>query len=138
ITAGRPFVVVKVAKPNQDMRFDVPVVGLGTLEAMRTAGATALSVTAGRTIIFDKDEFVDKANEYRIALVGTPSDNSPRSRPAKKKPAPRPFLPRQSRRQDATTHARYRSYVDPFMTIVVSKWDLSPLSGPDGGPIVRK
>jgi len=72
ITARRPFVVVKVAKPNQDMRFDVPVIGLGTLEAMRTAGATALSVTAGRTIIFDKDELVDKANEYRIAVIGTP------------------------------------------------------------------
>jgi DUF1009 family protein len=77
ITAGRSFVVVKVAKPNQDMRFDVPVVGLGTIEAMRTAGATVLSVSANKTIMFDKDEVVAKANEYHIAVVGTLLEKSP-------------------------------------------------------------
>lgn len=77
ITAGRSFVVVKVAKPSQDMRFDVPVVGLGTIETMRTAGATALSITADRTIMFDKDELIGKANQYRIAVVGTPLEHSP-------------------------------------------------------------
>jgi len=72
ITARRPFVVIKVAKPNQDMRFDVPVVGVGTVEAMRDAGATAISITAGRTIMFDRDELIDLANRYRIAVVGMP------------------------------------------------------------------
>jgi DUF1009 family protein len=72
ITAGSSFVVVKVAKPNQDMRFDVPVVGIGTIDAMRRAGATALSITSDRTIMFDKDELIGKANQYRIAVVGTP------------------------------------------------------------------
>ena len=51
--AGPGVRVVKVAKPNQDMRFDVPVVGLPTIEAMRAAGATALSVDAGKTLMFD-------------------------------------------------------------------------------------
>jgi DUF1009 family protein len=77
LTGKRCFVVVKVAKPNQDMRFDVPVVGPATIEAMRTAGATALSVTAGMTIMFDKDEFVGKADEYRIAVIGSPLDKNP-------------------------------------------------------------
>jgi DUF1009 family protein len=77
ITAGRPFVVVKVAKPNQDMRFDVPVIGLATIEALKTAGASALSITAGRTIMFDRDEVIDKANEYRMAIMGTPLVRNP-------------------------------------------------------------
>ncbi|HKF58167.1 MAG TPA: UDP-2,3-diacylglucosamine diphosphatase LpxI [Blastocatellia bacterium] len=74
ITGRRPFVVIKVAKPNQDMRFDVPVIGLGTIEAMRAAGATALSITAGRTIMFDKDEVVTRANSLGLAVVGTKLD----------------------------------------------------------------
>ena len=47
--------MVKVAKPAQDMRFDVPVIGANTIEAMRRAGATCLSIEAGRTLIFDLD-----------------------------------------------------------------------------------
>jgi DUF1009 family protein len=74
ITGKRSFVVIKVAKPNQDMRFDVPVIGLGTIEAMRSAGATALSVTAGRTIMFDKDELVNRANKLSLAVVGSNGD----------------------------------------------------------------
>jgi DUF1009 family protein len=68
--AGKGFSVVKVAKPNQDMRFDVPVVGLATIQAMRVAGATALSVDAGKTLIFDRDAFFASANEAGIAIVG--------------------------------------------------------------------
>ena len=49
--------MVKVAKPDQDMRFDVPVIGPRTIEAMRLAGATCLSIEAGRTLIFDLDRF---------------------------------------------------------------------------------
>ena len=59
-----------MAKPNQDMRFDVPVVGLATVQAMRVAGATVLSLDAGRTLIFDREAFFASANEAGIAIVG--------------------------------------------------------------------
>jgi len=63
--------VVKVAKPSQDMRFDVPVVGLPTIEAMLAAGATCLSVTAGKTLLFDRDEMIRLADKNKIAIVAT-------------------------------------------------------------------
>ena len=59
ITGGKPLVVVKVGKPGQDMRFDVPVVGLSTVEQMRVAGATALAVDAGRTLLFDRAKLIE-------------------------------------------------------------------------------
>ena len=68
--AGPGVRIVKVAKPNQDMRFDVPVVGLATIEAMRVAGATALSVDAGKTLMFDRNTLLTSANEAGITLVG--------------------------------------------------------------------
>jgi UDP-2,3-diacylglucosamine hydrolase len=68
--AGPGTRVVKVAKPNQDMRFDVPVVGLPTIAAMRAAGATTLSLDAGKTLIFDLDAFRAAAAESGIAVVG--------------------------------------------------------------------
>jgi DUF1009 family protein len=61
--------VVKVAKPNQDMRFDVPVVGVPTIETMAEAGATCLCVTAGKTLIFDREEMLALANRRRITVV---------------------------------------------------------------------
>src|ERR1044071_7898003 len=61
--------VVKVAKPDQDMRFDVPVVGVPTIESMIEAGATCLCLTAGKTLIFDRDEMIKLADEKRIAIV---------------------------------------------------------------------
>ena len=61
--------VVKIAKPDQDMRFDVPVVGVPTLEAMNAAGATCLCITAGKTLMFDRDEMIRFANEKKIAIV---------------------------------------------------------------------
>ncbi|RPJ69454.1 MAG: LpxI family protein [Acidobacteria bacterium] len=73
--AGPGTRIVKVAKPNQDMRFDVPVVGLPTLEAMRTAGATLLSVDAGKALVFDLDEIVRFAAEARITVVARSSIN---------------------------------------------------------------
>ncbi len=73
--AGPGTRVVKVAKPSQDMRFDVPVVGLATLRAMRGAGATALSIDAGRTLVFDRQELIEAADQAGIAVVG-------RARPA--------------------------------------------------------
>ena len=68
--AGGGVSIVKVAKPNQDMRFDVPIVGLATIQAMRVAGAKVLSLDAGRTLIFDRDAFFASANEAGIAVVG--------------------------------------------------------------------
>jgi DUF1009 family protein len=68
--AGTGVVVVKVAKPKQDMRFDVPVVGLATIEAMRVAGASALSVDAGRTLVIDGGAVFAAADDAGIAVVG--------------------------------------------------------------------
>ena len=69
--------VVKVAKPDQDMRFDVPVVGVPTIETMIKAGATCLSITAGKTLIFDRDDMVDLANANKICVVGSPCETKP-------------------------------------------------------------
>ncbi|CAN5706393.1 UDP-2,3-diacylglucosamine diphosphatase LpxI [soil metagenome] len=63
--------VVKTAKPDQDMRFDVPVVGIPTIDAMIAAGATCLSVTADKTLIFDRDEMISLANRNKIAIIGS-------------------------------------------------------------------
>jgi UDP-2,3-diacylglucosamine hydrolase len=68
--AGPGVRIVKVAKPNQDMRFDVPVIGVATIDAMRAAGATALSVDAGRTLVLDGDRVFHAADEASIAIVG--------------------------------------------------------------------
>jgi len=68
--AGPGTRVVKVAKPAQDMRFDVPVVGVATIEMMKRTGATAISVDAGKTLIVDGDRFFDAANAAQIAVVG--------------------------------------------------------------------
>jgi DUF1009 family protein len=70
--AGDGVTIIKVAKPNQDMRFDVPIVGLATIQAMRIAGAKVLSVDAGRTLVFDREAFFASANEAQIAIVGRP------------------------------------------------------------------
>jgi DUF1009 family protein len=70
--AGSGVTVVKVAKPNQDMRFDVPVVGVATIEAMRSAGATVLSIDAGKTLLLDGTAMIDAADAAGIAVVGRP------------------------------------------------------------------
>jgi len=64
--------VVKVAKPDQDMRFDVPVVGVPTIETMIAAGASCLSITAGKTLIFDREKVIALADKNKIAIVGSP------------------------------------------------------------------
>ncbi len=68
-TLERYLTVVKVAKPNQDMRFDVPVIGMRTIETMVEAGATCLSVEAGRTLLFDREALLKRADEAGIAIV---------------------------------------------------------------------
>ena len=62
-------VVVKVCKPNQDTRFDIPAIGTGTIETMHEAGVRTLAVEAGKAIVFDRDEMVDLANRCGIAIL---------------------------------------------------------------------
>ena len=69
--ANGKLTVIKVAKPNQDMRFDVPVVGVPTIENMIEAGATCLSVTPDKTLIFDREEMLKLANENKICVIGS-------------------------------------------------------------------
>ncbi len=68
-TLDRALTVVKLPKPNQDMRFDVPVIGLRTLETMIAAGATCLGIEAGRTLLFDENKLIERANQSGIAIV---------------------------------------------------------------------
>jgi DUF1009 family protein len=68
-TLSRALTVVKVAKPDQDMRFDVPVIGVPTIETMRSAGATCLALEAGRTLLFDQDQIAAMADQAGIAIV---------------------------------------------------------------------
>lgn len=75
--ANGKLTVVKVAKPDQDMRFDVPVIGVPTIQAMIEAGATCLSITAGKTLIFDRDETVRLANSNKICVVGSVVETNP-------------------------------------------------------------
>ena len=70
-TLARKLTVVKVAKPKQDMRFDVPVIGMRTVETMIQAGATCLSVEAGRTLLFDRESLLERAAAAGIAIVGS-------------------------------------------------------------------
>jgi DUF1009 family protein len=72
--AGQGTRVIKVSKPNQDMRFDVPVVGVATIESMRMAGATALSIDAGRTLMIDGPAVTKVADAAGIAIVGRSID----------------------------------------------------------------
>jgi DUF1009 family protein len=74
--AGPGTCVVKVAKPKQDMRFDVPVVGVATIEVMKAAGATLISVDAGKTLIVDGQAFFDAANAAGIVVIGRAPEGS--------------------------------------------------------------
>ena len=68
--AGRGVTIVKVAKPNQDMRFDVPVVGVATIRAMQAVGASTLSIDAGKTLMIEGDGVISAADAAGIAIVG--------------------------------------------------------------------
>jgi UDP-2,3-diacylglucosamine hydrolase len=73
IVGGKPLVVVKVSKPGQDMRFDVPVIGLPTIEQMKSARATALALDAGRTLLFDREKLMAQADAAGIAIQAFPA-----------------------------------------------------------------
>jgi DUF1009 family protein len=68
---GRRLSLVKVARRREHLLFDVPVVGLGTIPVMRETGTTVLAVEAGRTLMLDKEQMIEAADEARIAIVGT-------------------------------------------------------------------
>ncbi len=68
-TLNRALTVVKIAKPQQDMRFDVPVVGIRTIELMKNAGASCLAIDAGKCLLLDGDAVAHKADEFEIAIV---------------------------------------------------------------------
>jgi len=84
IASGKPLVVVKVSKPGQDMRFDVPVIGLPTIEQMRGAGATALAVDAGQTLLFDRAKLIELADGAGIAIQAFPPAPAPEPNDASK------------------------------------------------------
>lgn len=65
------FTVVKTAKPQQDMRFDVPTVGVGTIESINNAGGKVLAIEAGRTIMIDQEETISMANRLGICIIAT-------------------------------------------------------------------
>jgi len=68
-TLSRALTVVKIAKPNQDMRFDVPVIGLKTIQVMHEAGATCLAIDAGRCLLLERDEIFCAADEFEISII---------------------------------------------------------------------
>jgi DUF1009 family protein len=72
-TLSRTLTVVKIAKPNQDLRFDVPVIGLRTIDVMQSAGASCLALDAGKCILLDREHLLDAANWAGIAIVADPS-----------------------------------------------------------------
>jgi UDP-2,3-diacylglucosamine hydrolase len=70
LSNGRRLVIVKVSKPKQDMRFDVPVVGVKTIRVMSRSNARVLAVDAGRTLLFEREQLIAEANHAGIAVVG--------------------------------------------------------------------
>src|SRR5277367_7047144 len=68
-TLSRALTVIKAAKPNQDMRFDVPVIGVKTIEVMRSAGATCLAIDAGKCLLLDGEKIIDEANAAGITVL---------------------------------------------------------------------
>jgi DUF1009 family protein len=70
LVSGRPLTLVKVARRREHLLFDVPAVGADTIPAMRQAGATALAVEAGRTLMLDRERMIEAANEAGVAIVG--------------------------------------------------------------------
>ncbi len=75
LCSGGDFVVAKVAKPQQDMRYDVPTVGVSTIETMKRAGASVLCIEADRTIVLDEPEFLAAANDAKMVVVAYSPDS---------------------------------------------------------------
>jgi DUF1009 family protein len=74
-------VVVKTCKPNQDTRFDIPAVGLATIDAMRDANVKALAIEAGKAVVFDRDVMIERANENNMTILALDADDFASTRP---------------------------------------------------------
>jgi DUF1009 family protein len=74
ISGKKPLTVVKVSKPNQDMRFDVPVIGLPTIQLMADMNATALAIDALKTLVIDREKAIDLANHFHISISAYPPE----------------------------------------------------------------
>jgi DUF1009 family protein len=72
-------IVIKVCKPNQDTRFDIPAVGTQTIDTMHAAGATLLVIEAGKAVVFDRDRMIQLANKYKIGIVAVQNSDIPES-----------------------------------------------------------
>lgn len=70
LAQGEPLTVIKASRPSQDLRYDVPVVGLRTMETFRACNVTALAVDAGKTLMIDREDFLKQANEIGMTIVG--------------------------------------------------------------------
>jgi DUF1009 family protein len=90
ITGGQKIVVVKVSKPQQDMRFDVPVIGVKTIEMMRRSNATALAIDARRTLLFDRDALICAADDAGIAIQAFTPESDSRSASVKSESKKKP------------------------------------------------
>jgi DUF1009 family protein len=69
LVSGRPLRVVKLAKPNQDLRFDVPVIGPATVRLMARLNVTALAIEAGKTLMIDREDLIREADELGLAII---------------------------------------------------------------------
>ncbi len=74
---GNGAVVVKLSKPSQDLRFDMPSSGCGTIETMHKSGATVLALEAGKSLAFDREEMIDLANFYKISIIALTNEDIP-------------------------------------------------------------
>lgn len=88
LTKGKRLAVVKVSKPAQDMRFDVPVVGLKTIEVMQRSHATALAIDAGRTLLLDREKLIGAADQAGIAIEAFSADAEKNAERASEKSKP--------------------------------------------------
>ncbi|MCG8633335.1 MAG: UDP-2,3-diacylglucosamine diphosphatase LpxI [Desulfobacterales bacterium] len=75
LSQGNGAVVVKLSKPAQDLRFDLPSSGSGTIETMHQCGATVLALEAGKSLAFDREEMIDLANHHKISIVALTDDD---------------------------------------------------------------
>jgi hypothetical protein len=69
LVSGRPLRLVKLAKPNQDLRFDVPVIGVATVRLMARLKVTAVAIEARKTLMIDREELIKEANAAGLAIV---------------------------------------------------------------------
>ncbi len=75
LSQGNGAVVVKLSKPSQDLRFDLPSSGCGTIETMHQCGATVLALEAGKSLAFDREEMIDLANQHKISIIALSDDD---------------------------------------------------------------